>query len=256
MRLYVHEWGDPGGRPVVCIHGNSSGGVRFARLASGFLAERRVLAVDLRGHGRSGYEPPWRLETFVGDVLETVDALGVGAADWIGHSFGGRIAYTVAAAQPERVERLVLLDAAVGQVDGERALAVAEYFCGDESYGSVEEAVAAWRAALARAPDELVRESVEDSLELSDDGRHRWRYCRSAAIAAVGELASPPPRPARVPTLCLVGADSALVTDDHRARLGAELGDLLSEVAVPGGHQVLLDALPETGAAVREFLAA
>ena len=60
MRLHLHEWGSADAPPVVCLHGVTSHGARFAHLAerlSGF----RVLAPDLRGHGRSGWEPPWRL---------------------------------------------------------------------------------------------------------------------------------------------------------------------------------------------------
>ena len=50
-----------------------------------------MIAPDLRGHGRSGWEPPWNHPTYVADLVETADALGIGEADWVGHSFGGRL---------------------------------------------------------------------------------------------------------------------------------------------------------------------
>ena len=60
MRLHLHEWGDPGAPVVLCLHGVTGHGLRFRRLAEERLATRyRVLAPDLRGHGRSGWEPPW-----------------------------------------------------------------------------------------------------------------------------------------------------------------------------------------------------
>src|SRR6266516_4217315 len=122
MTLHVHEWGDPGSPPVVCLHGVTSYGGRFQLLAERFADRHYVSAPDLRGHGRSDWEPPWDLETHLADVLETAPA---GPAVWIGHSFGGRLAAEIATREPGRVERLVLLDPAL-QVLPHVALDLAE----------------------------------------------------------------------------------------------------------------------------------
>jgi lipase len=58
MLLYVYEWGDPRGEPLVCLHGVTGYAGVYERLAEERWSERRVLAFDLRGHGRSGWEPP------------------------------------------------------------------------------------------------------------------------------------------------------------------------------------------------------
>ena len=51
----MHEWGDPAAPAVVCVHGVTGHGERFKRLAEERWASRfRVVAPDLRGHGRSG----------------------------------------------------------------------------------------------------------------------------------------------------------------------------------------------------------
>ena len=114
MILHTHEWGDPDAPPLVCLHGVTGHGERFRRLAEKrWAAQFRVVAPDLRGHGRSGWEPPWTLETHVADLIETADALGIHEADWVGHSFGGRLVLELAAAHPERVRRAVLLDPAI-----------------------------------------------------------------------------------------------------------------------------------------------
>ncbi len=82
MLLHVHEWGDPAAPPLVCLHGVTAHGRRFRRLAEERLARRfHVLAPDLRGHGRSGWEPPWNIATHAGDLLETV---AVERASWLG----------------------------------------------------------------------------------------------------------------------------------------------------------------------------
>ena len=77
MILHLHEWGDRDAPPVVCLHGVTGHGRRFRKLAQDVLARRfRVLAPDLRGHGESGYEPPWDLATYLEDVVETASAVG------------------------------------------------------------------------------------------------------------------------------------------------------------------------------------
>ena len=107
MSLARYEWGDAGRPALVCLHGVTSHGRHFEELA-GRLSDRfHVVALDLRGHGGSPWEPPWNLEQHVADVLE---AAPPEPAAWLGHSFGGRVAYEAAAAAPDRVERLVLLD--------------------------------------------------------------------------------------------------------------------------------------------------
>src|ERR671937_553618 len=98
MELNLHEWGDPGAPPVVCLHGISAHGRRFRKLAEERLAPRfHVLAPDLRGHGKSGHDPPWDIATHLDDVLETV---GAGAATWLAHSFGGRLLVELAVRRP------------------------------------------------------------------------------------------------------------------------------------------------------------
>ena len=111
MQLHLHEWGDAGAPRVVCIHGVSAHGRRYRRLAEERLAAHfHVLAPDLRGHGRSGWEPPWNLETHLEDVLETFSDE---PTLWVGHSFGGRLVLELAARRPELVRSAVLLDPAI-----------------------------------------------------------------------------------------------------------------------------------------------
>jgi lipase len=252
VTLHIHEWGDPGSPPVVCLHGVTSYGGRFHLLADRLEDRYHVVAPDLRGHGRSDWEPPWDLDTHLADVLETAPA---GPAVWIGHSFGGRLAAEIAAREPDRVERLVLLDPAL-QVLPHVAFDMAELERGDAAYDSVEHAVQARydSGRVLLAPKELVRASEVDHLEPGPDGRLRYRYCKSAVIAAWSIMASPPPPPAEVPTLMVLGADSWLTLDEHADTYRAALGDDFTLVTVPGGHTVYWDALDETSEALAAFL--
>ena len=245
MRLHPHEWGDLSAPTLVCLHGVTSHGGRFAGLAERLSARHHVLAPDLRGHGYSGYEPPWMIDAHLEDVLETIDAE---RAVWLGHSYGGRLVAELAAREPDRVERAILLDPAL-QVLPHVALDLAEQERRDASYLSVEEAVAVrydtGRVLLA------ARDVVEaaDALHMDEgpDGRLRYRYCKSAVVTAWSDMATT--------TLIVLGEQSWLLLDEQVDAYRGALGDLVEVVQVPGGHTVYWDALDETTAALEAFLA-
>ncbi len=250
MRLHLHEWGG-GSATIFCLHGVTARGGRFGRLA-GRLPGFRVIAPDLRGHGRSGWEPPWGIETHLADVLETVEAAGVEQAAWVGHSFGGRLVLELAARDPERVERAVLLDPAI-RIRPDLALAAAEGARPDRVFAGPAEAVPGGR--LYRTAPELLDEEREQHLERVGDG-FRWRYCRSAVVAMLGELAAwgPPPEEGHAPVLIVVGSAESVAGPRQLERFRSALGDRLRVVKVPGGHDVLWDAFAETAASVAAFL--
>ena len=253
MRLNLQEFGEAGGPRVVCLHGVTSHGRHFAKLADA-LPGFHVLAPDLLGHGSSGYEPPWDLETHLDAIVETV---GAAPAMLVGHSFGGRLAFELAARAPKLVPRLVLLDPAI-HVLPHIALFAAENARKDRAYVSFDEGITRRyeESQLQRAPRRLVDDELQSHLVLDDDGRYRYRYCQSAVVAAYGEMASRPPpfERVRVPTLLVLGESSYLPYDHLLDAHRAALGDLLQVVVVPGGHTVLWDAFAETAAAVSGFL--
>lgn len=259
MRLHVHEWGDANAPPVVCLHGITGHGERFRRIAEERLAARyRVLAFDLRGHGRSRWEPPWDVETHAADVLETATALGAERPAWIGHSFGGRVLMHLAARAPERVERMILLDPAI-QTSPADGLEGAESERAEKAFASFEDALATRLSGpgLVNTPREFVEEDLRAHLVRSDDGRHRYRYCQSTVVSLYGAMAGPPPpyERLRVPTLLLVADEGELVLPEQERAYRDALGDLLEVVHVPGGHIVLWESYAQTSAAIERFLA-
>ena len=254
MTLALYEWGDPSSPRVVCLHGVRNHGRHFAPLAAR-LSGYHVLAPDLLGHGHSPWEPPWDIGAQVEAIVETV---GARESILIGHSFGGRLAFELAARAPQLVPKLVLLDPAI-LLPVHVALAAAENARLDQSFVSFDELVERRydESQLHFAPRELVVEDLAAHIETGEDGRVRYRYCQSAVVAAYGEMASQPPRfeDVRVPTLLVLGERSYLpydhLLDVHRGALG----DRLEVVVVPGGHSVTWDALDETATAISEFVA-
>jgi lipase len=255
VTLALHEWGEPGAPRVVCLHGVRNHGGHFAGLAGG-LPHHRVLAPDLLGHGHSPWEPPWDIGAHLSAIVETV---GAREAVLVGHSFGGRLAFELAARAPKLVPKLVLLDPAI-LLPGHVALAAAENAREEKAYVSFDELIERRfdESQLHFARRELVVEDLAQHVDAGDDGRLRYRYCQSAVVAAYGEMASRPPRfeDVHVPTLLVLGERSYLPYDHLLDAHRAALGDLLEVVVVPGGHSVLWDAPGETSAAIAAFLAA
>jgi pimeloyl-ACP methyl ester carboxylesterase len=106
-------WGEPADPPALLLHGWLDNAGSFAPLARQ-LPGYRLWVPDLPGHGRSGHRPPgtwYHFVDYVSDVLALAQALGLDRFDLIGHSMGGAIATLVAASYPERVRRLVLIEA-------------------------------------------------------------------------------------------------------------------------------------------------
>ncbi len=247
--LATTSWNDGAAdRLVVCVHGVTGHRGRFAGIARR-LEDRRVVALDLRGHGDSTWEAPWTAATHLADLLETADALGIAAATWIGHSFGGRLVAELSQQRPDRVERAVLLDPAM-HVDPATATERAVGLCGDVSFGSPDEAIDTrlGDGSLVSTPRSTLEEEAGMHLEQGEDGRWRWRFSPAAVIAAWSEMASPAPAWPSCPTLVVIGARSWIPNRVPRL-------PHLQSVPVPGGHTVLWDDPEATAEAVASFLA-
>jgi lipase len=256
MQLHLHEWGDREAPPLVCLHGISAHGRRYRRLAEERLARHfRVLAPDLRGHGRSGWEPPWDLDTHLADILETTEAAGVERADWIGHSFGGRLLLELCARLPKRVERAVLLDPAI-QILPHVGLDFAEEAAREHTFATVDEAIDARLASGAPTPRAALEEEAREHLELGADGLLNWRHSRAAVATAYSELCTEPPPPTVLPdpSLLIHASRFGLVREDQLEDYARVVGDRLEILAVDGGHIVYWDAYEETADALERFL--
>ena len=110
LRMRYLDWGGDG-PPVVALHGLASSCHWYDLIAPLLSKGFRIVAPDQRGHGEttqltSGYD--WA--TLSLDVTGLMDRLGIRQAAVLGHSWGGHVASALAAYQPERVSRLVMID--------------------------------------------------------------------------------------------------------------------------------------------------
>lgn len=252
MALNVVELGQPGGRPVLALHGITGHALRWRGLAAE-LPDVRLLAVDLRGHGHSPWAPPWHVEQHVADALAVLDEHGLDRVPVIGHSFGGTIAVHLARAAPERVARLVLLDPALG-LDPQAMLTAATDTCAGEVYPDRASA----RAEKARGWEGVPGAVVDDELDahlVEEGGRFRYRYATPAVVAAFSEIARPAVTPPPgMPTLLVPATKVDYVRPEWVERLRAELGERLTVHPMDTGHMVYLEQPVETAGVITAFL--
>jgi pimeloyl-ACP methyl ester carboxylesterase len=115
--VHLQEAGPANGRVVVLLHGTGAWSEIWRPVMSALgRAGYRVVAIDLPPFGFSERSPSadYRTDTQARRLWAALDARGIGRAILVGHSFGARATVAAALARPERVERLVLVDAALG----------------------------------------------------------------------------------------------------------------------------------------------
>ena len=184
--LAALQWGDADAPPLLALHGWLDNAASFARLAPLLAARRRLIALDLPGHGRSAHLPSavhrYNNLDQVDHVLDFADALELERFDLLGHSLGAGIASLTAAAAPARIGKLALIEG-LGPLadDGSQTLARwRDAHAQRETprrlprvFASVDAAVAA-RVAAGGLDANEARPIVERNLREADGG-YRWR---------------------------------------------------------------------------------
>lgn len=110
LRYYYEIHGE--GEPLLLLHGGLGSISMFGPVLPALAQSRRVIAVDLQGHGRTELgERPIRIPEIADDIATLLGALGVDRVDVLGYSFGGGVAFRLALQHPERVRRAALVSA-------------------------------------------------------------------------------------------------------------------------------------------------
>lgn len=261
--LRGEAWGDPGARPVLLLHGG--GQTRHSwtetsqRLAAAGL---RALAVDLRGHGESDWDPAggYDFGWFAQDVealLRSLPRPGV----VVGASLGGIAALVAVGLEvPERCKGLVLVDVAP-RIEPSGARRVLDFMASaPDGFASVEEAaaaVAAYNPHRRRPPD---LRNLEKNLRRRSDGRWVWHWDPKfleidRRRPGRADILSEAARALRVPTLLVRGRQSDLLSEEGARDFLALVPHARFRDVSGAGHMVAGDRNDAFTEAVLEFVA-
>ena len=106
-------YGPPDAPPLVLVHSLGLDGRMWAPQVEALAGVRRIVAPDLRGHGRSDAPPgPYSMRRLALDVLAVAETAGLERFDLCGLSIGGQVAQLLALEHPSRLRSLVLADTA------------------------------------------------------------------------------------------------------------------------------------------------
>lgn len=204
VALNVHTYGPGDGPVVLALHGLTGHGSRWQSLATDYLPDLQIVAPDLLGHGHSPWRGPWDYDAHVAALDAVIDAHIAKSARpvvVVGHSYGGAIGIRLAAARPDDVAALVLLDPAQG-LDPEFAAGVAEESLDHWDYADAEDARAAKRGeGWAEIPAADLEREITEHLIDRPRGRVGWRVSAPTAATAWSEMSKPwQLPPAGIPT--------------------------------------------------------
>jgi len=225
VELVGDAWGDPNQPAVLLLHGGGQTRHAWKRTALALAAEGRyALALDLRGHGDSGWSPDgnYDIESFAADVRLVANGLAPRPV-LIGASLGGMASLV---AEGEALEpfagALVLVDitpridaAGAGKIRGFMAAHI------EDGFASLEAAADAVAAYLPHRPRPKRLDGLRKNLRLGPDGRYRWHY-DPAFVRGIPEriedgredrLTAAAAR-LRLPVLLVRGGSSELVSEE------------------------------------------
>ncbi|MEV3974644.1 alpha/beta hydrolase [Streptomyces sp. NPDC050698] len=110
LSLYFEEHGSGAGEPLVLLHGGLGAGEMFASALPVLAEQRRVILVDLQGHGRTAdIDRPLRPDLLADDMAALIKHLGLPRADVMGYSLGADVALRTAIQHRALVRRLVVV---------------------------------------------------------------------------------------------------------------------------------------------------
>jgi pimeloyl-ACP methyl ester carboxylesterase len=258
LRFHFLDWGMERRSPLLLIHGGAQTAHSWDEVAPDLARDHHVLAIDQRGHGDTDWAPGggYRREDFVADIRAFLDDRSWGSATLVALSLGGLNSLAFAAAHPDRVRGLVVVDVAptvarAGRDAVQSQLAVRDFATFDEA---VERAL----AFNPRRSRENIEERLRHALRQAADGR--WTYKYDPAIAGPGlqsdfENLWESVRNIRRPTLLVRGAQSNVLAEETVDRFLRELPGSEAAVVSGAGHSVMGDNPQGFLAAVRPFLA-
>jgi pimeloyl-ACP methyl ester carboxylesterase len=256
LRLHYLDWGGTG-RPLILVHGLDRHAHTFDHIAPHFTSRFRVIAVDMRGHGDSAWDPEARyvVEDYVRDMEGLVEQLKLRDIVIWGNSTGGRVAQVYAGLHPDRVTHMISED-----VGPERPRQIADNYerrvkAEQAGWASEAEVIAQVRKANPGMPDANVTTYVRYGTRKNSDGRIVWKrdpnvvrgFVVTDLWAAVSKIS--------VPALYIIGARSAIVPAETQEKLRATLPRVRIVTIPDTGHYPSEEKPAEVLALIDSFLA-
>jgi esterase len=255
LRIHYLDWGSPDKPPFIMLHGIGRVAHSFDHIAPRFNTRYHVIAMDMRGHGDSGWSPEgaYLVEDYVKDLEGMVEQLNLHGLTLLGNSTGGRVVQVYAGLHPDRMARLVVED--VGpQRTNEIASAFARRVEQEEKGWASEDELVASLMKNSKVSEELQRNYAHFGSKLREDGRVVWKRDPNLVKGFVPTELWQYVSKIKCPTIYILGGASSIVPPDTQKRLKETLPSV-EIVTMPGlGHYPHVEAPEDYLKIVTEFL--
>jgi esterase len=257
LRLHYLDWGSANKPPFIMLHGISRVAHQFDHIAPFFTADYHVIAIDMRGHGDSGWSPEgaYVVEDYVKDLEAFVTQLDLHGITLLENSTGGRVVQVYAGLHPDRVEQLVVED-----VGPERTNEIASAFTRQvenekEGWASEDDLVAFLKKGNSKTPDAILRNYAHYASKRREDGRIVWKRDPNLAKGFVPTELWRFVSQIKCPTIYILGGASRIVPPETQQKLKETLPDV-QIVVMPGlGHYPDQEATADFMPIIKAFLA-
>ena len=245
LNLNFRIWNDAAAPHVLLVHGFGDNSLVWHHFASTFDESCCLLGIDLQGHGYSEWNSTgtYAIPDFVADLENVLEDLCPAPVVLIGHSLGGQVAIHAAAAHPECIRAVVLVDVAIkpNELSGGYVRRKFRERC--RVYESVAEYIALLRGQLPLARQELLEVLAEGALRVNDEGDYEER-CDPVLVNmddSIDTRLLPSLKQIERPILFVRGAGSAVLSRATARELLTELPQSRMSVVHTAGHAVMLD---------------
>ncbi|PYS55968.1 MAG: hypothetical protein DMG13_01895 [Acidobacteria bacterium] len=178
LRIHYLDWGARDKQPLIMLHGIGRVAHTFDHIATHFNKNYQVMAVDMRGHGESGWDPQgaYLVEDYVKDIEGMAQQLQLRNIVIWGNSTGGRVAQVFAGLHPDLTAAVISED-----VGPERPREIAEGLTNrikqedEKGWASEDELFAQLKAANSRTSDDVLRAYAHYGSRPRTDGRVIWK---------------------------------------------------------------------------------
>lgn len=256
LRIHYLDWGGSG-KPFVMVHGLDRVARTFDHLAVRFSPAYRVIAIDMRGHGDSGWDPQGRylVEDHVGDLEGVVQQLGLRELTLWGNSTGGRVVQVFAGKHPDLVSRVISED-----VGPERPRQIADNYAKrvqqeQAGWSSEEELLAQLRKANPRMSPAVLEPYVRYGTKKRADGRIEWKRDPQLVKGFVATELWRFVRDIKSPILYIIGGRSNIVPPETQEELKKTLPNAQLITVPDVGHYPSDEKPDEVMRIVSRFLA-
>ena len=256
------DWGGDGLRAIVLLHGGALTARSWDLVCAGLHEGYHCIAMDQRGHGSTAAPAgaEGHFDSFVADLAEFVDRLGLADFVLVGQSLGGLVALKYAAAHIDALAGLVVVEAAPSAPwgAGERVAATIKDL--PSSFASIEEAVRRLHPLDRTTDPRLLEFRLRQKLRPAPGGGWTWDYDRAHGGRSYGATAGAPPVSdsdvvtVACPTLVVRGSRSRVVDAAAAQRLRERLPRGTLSVVPGGGHNLQDDSPRALVATLRAWL--